>query len=186
MKRLGVHQIKIDQHRSSYFIERPFGNYLVFSDHLQTIDEDFFISRGGIYKQFIQSSSNIGEVQGKLFNRFGAYGVGDALEYQVNAYLPMQRVVKDFNDPAFRFESHGEAKKFLIDQRGKKILILGNEFYLNEVQKVILRDKDWTKQLVEQVQSREIDFVFFSHYDRSPHWAPKGRPWWKKFFRVLD
>lgn len=73
--KIGIHQINDKlgalARRSSFFVRRPFGNYLLFSRHLKSIPNDFLQHYGGVYKQidtdFIESRN--AEL---LFERYGA------------------------------------------------------------------------------------------------------------------
>ena len=54
-----------------YFVERSFGNLLIYPRHLDSIDHDIFKSRGGIYRQMDIEMGNQFNTK-RLFEIYGA------------------------------------------------------------------------------------------------------------------
>ena len=164
---LGIHRINIGERSSSYFIERPFGNYLAFSDNMDEIPRDFLKAKGGVYKQFIESSSNIDSIHGKIFDLYGASSVGFFQTEIFHPLLPIERFGIDFDDPAVEFGSHGVLKWLLINQRGERVAIMGEEFELTEGPSILEKAKgDQTSKWLAYFKDLSLGHIFFSKHGR--------------------
>ena len=178
---LGIHQFTIDNHRSAFFVERPFGNYLIFSDHLKSTDFEFIKSKGGVYKQFFESSSSINKYHAKIFDLYGAPAVVNAVFEIQNEHLPVERIGIEFADPSFEFDFSENSKKFIFKQRGENVMILGEDYYLNSENNILFKNKDITREILNQIVLKDIKYVFFTHFEKSAFYEiGKVIPWWKR------
>lgn len=74
---LGVHKLESYKNNlgifeNSYFIHRPYLNYLIFSPTSTEIFYDYFNSKGGVGKQLFTNVGQIGHSQAKIFTKYGA------------------------------------------------------------------------------------------------------------------
>lgn len=185
MINLGIHQFKINDHQCSYFIERMFGNYLIFSDYIRETNYDFLKSKGGLYKQFMESPTHIDEIHGKIFDKYGAYAVGDFLKEIFHAKLPVERYGIDYVDPDLRYISQGSAKKIFLTQMNKPIMILGSEFYLSSDDKIFLNNTDITEKLTQEIIQKKIEFTLFTRFECSSHLTLGQKSFLQKIYQVF-
>lgn len=60
---------------SSYFLVRPYGNYLIYGGYTDANLEDFMESKGGVAVQYVSSLNSLNENHIRLFGKFGAPAV---------------------------------------------------------------------------------------------------------------
>jgi hypothetical protein len=163
---LGLHHIKNSEESCSYFVRRSFGSYIIFSDGLSPLHIDFFQSKGGVYKQFIENPSVINKNQKDLFIKFGAAGVVSKASADFSEDIPFEVFSKDFVDPLIRFRDDGQGgKSVLLKQSDKKIIFLGKEYFYKESKEIIFGGEDKTEELFSQFEKEGVEVVFFSHYN---------------------
>lgn len=163
---LGLHHIKNSENTCSYFVKRPFGSYIIFSDGLSPLHIDFFQSKGGVYKQFIEDPSEINKNQKDLFVKFGAAGVISRTIESLNEEIPMEIFGLDFADPLTRFRDEGvEGKSILLKQSDKKVIFLGKSYFYKESKEIVCNGEVRTEELFSRFEKEGVEVVFFSHYD---------------------
>lgn len=166
---LGIHQFKIDNNYSCYLLERPFGNFLVFIDLLEEINHDFLQSKGGIYKQFIESSESINLIHSQLFKRYGCSVIGAFQVEQFSKLSPIERYGIDYVDPQVQLMSHGEAKWMEIYQKETNVIIMGNSFCLKFGNRISQAGKDQTNKWMNTFNQKNVKYVFFCHFETQGH-----------------
>ncbi len=166
---LGIHKLTISDHQCSYFIERPFGNYLIFSDKLENIQSDFFRSKGGIYKQFIENVDELQPTQAKLFQEFGSYGVGLFEGEKFHEYLPLESYGATYADPLVKFVEQDHGKLVYFAQKNSRVIIFGKDFYLTESGEILLHRKALNDYFVKTIQLYQPHFLFFTSFADSSH-----------------
>lgn len=164
---LGLHKINISENQCSYFVKRPFGNYLLFADSLKTLTKsqmELIESYGGISKLTLESSQNINKAHGQIFSRYGASAICDI---QIESFHPDIKIerLKDFRDPALTFVYKGQKKLVIFEQKGKKILIAGKEFYLAKDKSVNFQGLDHMTFLMNLKEAHKIDLIYFTHFE---------------------
>lgn len=166
---LGIHQFKIDHNHSCYLIERPFGNFLVFTDLLEEINHDFLKSKGGVYKQFIESSESIKSIHSQLFKRYGCSITGAFQVEQLSKLSPIERYEIDYVDPQVKLMSHGEAKWMELYQKETNVIIMGNSFCLRSGNRIFQASDDQTNKWINTFKQKNVKYVFFCHFESQGH-----------------
>lgn len=163
---LGLHHIKNSETSCSYFVRRPFGNYIIFSDDLSPLHIDFFQSKGGVYKQFLEDSSVVNKNQKDLFVKFGAAGVVSKNSTNFSEDIPIEFFAKDFADPLIRFRDDEQGgKSILLKQNEKKVIFLGKKYFYKESKEIVFNGENKTEELFSQFEKEGVEVVFFSHYN---------------------
>lgn len=114
----------------SYFIERPWGNLLVYPllDVKQT-DLDHFISKGGVYRQMVLENFSPNASTKTLFDRLGAAVVAP-FEMEFNSYSLMEKDGVEFCDPHVTYLEQGEMRALKIGVKDKIFLFTDSHFTL--------------------------------------------------------
>lgn len=172
--KIGVHQIVKNANASSYFVQRSYGNYLVYSDALTATNTDFFKSKGGVYRQFIQKVEHISLEQVQLFKRFGAAAVTlSSLEAApFSPHIKIELFSDDFVDPTVKF---GHVKwggsMIHMKQGDEKVTFVSPEYYYKSNGEVICEAKDCSEELFESLDGQGVSWVFFSEHDENCHYV---------------
>ncbi len=162
---LGVHQIKNYNGHSSFFVQRSYGNYLIFADGLQDIDYQFFKSKGGVYRQFFIGLDHVTEANAQLFKKFGAIGVGYFAAESFNERLPLERFKKDFCDHQIKFISNNEHCFITLKQNNKKMMFMGDIYRKTLNGRIFKNDKDCTDQVHELFKLRGVHLALFQRHE---------------------
>jgi hypothetical protein len=87
------------KHHDCYFVQRAWGNLLVYPFlQLSPNDNQYFISKGGIYRQLVFGKEEINPAQASLFSKFGAaLVVNEDFEYHPN--IKIEKNAEEFYDP---------------------------------------------------------------------------------------
>lgn len=170
---IGIHQLKIDDGHCAYFIERNYGNYVIFADALTYANFSFFESRGGIYKLFFDSTSNINNEHKKYFDTYGAYAVGNQKREEFSEHLPIERMGQEFSDPDLIFGQFKSGKYIELFQRGESVLFLSDDFILRENNEITLKGENITHDFNEKMKQ---DYVFFGKFETDNHLLKRKLP----------
>lgn len=89
-------------HGVSYFIERPWGNLIVYeAGELSARDWEHLKGRGGVFRQILLGPVKSQEIVKEVFDRFGA-AVVTPLPLEFNPHYPVEQIEVDFVDPGIR------------------------------------------------------------------------------------
>jgi hypothetical protein len=150
--------------RTTYFVERKFGNLLLFADKLETLDYDFYKSRGGVYLQYIEDLQQLSQVHTEIFNKLGA----TAVSVQKFSEEPEPLAVREYCgglDKEIKIFPFQGASIASFDQLGKKVWILGNQFYFSRQEKIFLNTEDITDDLLDQAEAKDVSLVLCSWHE---------------------
>jgi len=161
---LDLHHIKNSDSSCSYFIKRPFGNFIVFSDELSPLHIDFFQSKGGVYKQFVENPETVNKNQKDLFVKFGAFGVSRAPLEKASEDIPFEKWGVDFSDPTVRFRSTEDGQSVVLKQGDKKIAILGHSYFYKNSKDIFVDGVDKTEKIFGQLEAEGVSVVLFVRY----------------------
>lgn len=161
---LDLHHIKNSESSCSYFIKRPFGNYIIFSDGLSPLHVDFFQSKGGVYKQFIENPGLLNKNQKSLFVKFGAVGVVKPPHAPALEDIPFEEWGDGFSDPTMRFHNNDGQQSVVFKQGGKKIVILGSAYHYKDSKDIIVKGEDRTEEIFSDLESKGVSVVLFCSY----------------------
>lgn len=164
---LGIHKFADKKGTASYFVQRRYGNYLLFSENCDQYNYEFIKSKGGIYKQFIENTDDIKESQGKLFDIYGAAAVGHFSPEPTHPRLPLEAFNKDFIDKEIRFPEFENRKHILLKQMSKKVVFFGKAYYLRSDGRVFVNTQDHTQKLHQFFIEQGISYAFFSHFQKA-------------------
>lgn len=169
---LGIHRISQTPTRSCYFIKRDFGNILAFADALTHADYDFLKSKGGVYKQFIESTKLISLAQCELFKRFGSQCVinDNSIEKaDDHNKVPVETFGQDYFDHSLHFSKTKWGGQALSFKQGKqKIMVLGHDFHLNQRGSLFINEALIGESFYETAEANNISWMFCcSHEDHS-------------------
>lgn len=185
---LGIHQIKISNNLCSYFVKRPFGNYLVFADKLISLshaDENLFELYGGVSKTLLESTENINDFHGHIFNRYGSSALCDI---EIESFHPKIKIerLKDHPDPDIDFIFRGEKKLIVFKQKDKNIMIMGKSFYLTKDNTVIFNGVDHLNYVLDLKNKYGVDLIYFTHFESMPVMGFKKPSILSKIHKLLD
>lgn len=161
----GIHLIK-NKIGSSFFVTRPFGNYLIFADYIDSFDSSYIESQGGLSKMLFESRSNISAIHAKLFDKYGASAVSDFISEEFNPNIPLQRWNYEHVDPALEWYHHGEKQIITFKQKDKIVSITGNSIELKNNQ-FFYKDKDISSELIDYFKKHKTDLVYASNFINS-------------------
>jgi hypothetical protein len=164
---IGLHKIEISENLCSYFVRRPFGNYLLFADELIAITDtqkNLIESCGGISKIILESTQNINDYHAHIFSRYGASALCDI---EIEAFHPKVKIerLKDYRDPGFTFIFRGERKIIIVEQKNKIIMFVGKTFYFTKKGSVIFEGQDQTSYLLGLKNMYKVDLIYFTHFE---------------------
>lgn len=165
MSNFGIHSIPTDTGHC-YFIIRPFGNYLIFADHLKQYDEEIFKQFGGLSKMFFESRSSINKIHKDLFDKFGTSAVSDFLIEEFHQDLPLHRWNIEHTDPALNWYHHGQRQLITFKQKDQIVTIICSEIYLDN-KKFYLDKKDISESIYEHLEKQNTDLVYASHFSEN-------------------
>jgi len=161
---LDLHHIKNSESSCSYFVKRPFGNYIIFSDGLSPLHVVFFQSKGGVYKQFVENPTELNKNQKDLFIKFGAAGVvTSSLEKSVET-IPFEKWGEGFSDPTMRFRNKDGLQSVLLKQGDKKVVFLGKSYFYKDSKEVIVNGEDKTEEVFSSLEAEGVTVVLFCSY----------------------
>lgn len=159
-----IQSIKGQPGRTTYFVERKFGNLLLFADKLETLDYDFYKSRGGVYLQYIEDLKQLSNVHSELFSKLGAVAVSvEGFEKEPQA-LAVREYCKGLDKEIHIFDYNGGAIAS-FEQAGKKVWILGNQFYFSRQEKIFLNTEDVTDDLLDKAEDKDVSLVLCSWHE---------------------
>ncbi len=169
---LGVHKITKNSNSTAYFVQRSFGNYLIYPDALASIDVDFLKSRGGVYKQFISKVELISLAQVQVFIKFGASAVvgADQKDKETDS-MPIEVYGEGFKDPSIKLNiaSFG-ASYWMMKQKDKKVIFLSPELYFDKDEIVLLKGKDISEDFYTYFESIGASYLFFTEHHEESHY----------------
>lgn len=172
-KNLGIHQFKNYSGSSSFFVQREFGNYLFCADFLHEFDYDFFKSKGGVYRMFLESPKNISKTHASIFVRFGAAAVFSSRDQLPgSADLPCEVFGDEFVDHTLRWVHRDQFNCVLIKQKGKKIAFFGSSCRLGSLGRVFDGENEITEPVLQFMQSQQISFGFFARHEGNAFLQP--------------
>lgn len=164
---LAIFQIKISDGHCSYFVKRSFGNYLLFADGLEHLDQsmhDLFQSYGGISKLILESTQAINELHGSLFEKYGTSAVCSLEKSYFDDLIKVERL-KDFVDPSITFYFQSGKNVIFLKQKGKNVLFVGKEITLKSDNTVEHNSKDISDYIYSYKSKYEIDLIYFSRFE---------------------
>jgi|GEM_PF-2570976 len=170
---LGVHKITKNSNSSAYFVQRSFGNYLIYPDALATIDVDFLKSRGGVYRQLINKVELISLAQAQVFIKFGASAVVPKEEKAKETdSMPLEVYGESFKDPSIKLNkaSFG-ACYWMMKQKDKKVIFLSPELYLDKNEVVLLDGKDISDEFYDYFENIGASYLFFTEHQEESHYT---------------
>lgn len=162
---IGVHQINITQQESCYFVKRPFGNLLLFSDHLNEIsknEHDLFKSFGGISKNILESTQSINDTHRLIFRKYGANIVCDTIIKHFDKGAKVERLM-DLVEPQIEFIFTQHYKFIILKQDPKKIMFVGKDILLKS-DRILCQKKDITDQLIQIQEEKNVDLIYFTRH----------------------
>lgn len=180
---IGIHQIPTSKKTCCYFVRRPFGNLLLFADTLEKQNDkndELFKSQGGIYKIILESSQNINDLHGRLFNKFGASALIDMAKDYFDERIKIERLTS-YTEPQVQFLFKGPRKVIIARQDGKNVMFVGSEHYLTKDKKVKLGGSDDLEYIYKLKTDHQIDLIYFSHFEDKPVLTFKKKNLWDKF-----
>lgn len=115
---------------NSYFIERPWGNLLIYPlEELTLSDRERFVSKGGIYRQFVLEPFTPNDVTRKLFDTFGAAVVAP-FDIPFDVFARYEKFGEDFADVNVDYLVHGDLRALLITMNDGQVLFTDSHFSL--------------------------------------------------------
>jgi hypothetical protein len=154
LKIFGISETRDDWRYFSYYLFRPFGNYLIYKTTNLNDYFEKFKSFGGIYKQF--DEENIYRtISGDIFNKFGASLIQSEPD-QVDPLYPVEAYGKDYADPQLERIDINGLRCFILHQNKQKLLFL--HFSIDEENIQI--------EINKLVKEQSIDFIFFHKIKR--------------------
>lgn len=162
---LGIHQIKNYNGHSSFFVQRSYGNYLIFGDGLQGVDYELLKSKGGVYRQFFTSLDHVTEANAQLFKKFGAAGVGYFPENSFNERIPLEIFKKDFCDHQIKFISNEQDCFMTLKQNDKKMMFMGGLYRKTLSGRIFKQGEDRTEQVYKLFKERGIHLALFQRHE---------------------
>lgn len=168
---IGVHHLSQSDHYSSYFVQRDYGNLLIFSDALASIDHDFLKSRGGLYRQFIEDRSLISLAQCELFTTFGAAAVGKFNTESYHPKLKLERFGEEYSDHSIKFNRSTFGGQVLgLKQSDDKVAFIGRDFYLDEQGEVTCGNQKLGEAFFDVFEENQTSWLFFAHHAKNNHY----------------
>lgn len=182
---LGIHSFVITDgplKKGSFFIERSYGNYLVFPTFLSDQNHNFIKSKGGVWKQIYTSENIMNIHSGEIFRKYGAYIVmcGDDKDY-FTEYGPVEFLGKSFYDSDLIPLSFQDFHSWIIlKQNGKNFLIPDEHLLLKDNSlfwnsEFRLNEKDLER--IKSFASVKIEAILFSEcLESNPYFQTYGKP----------
>ena len=136
---IGVHKLESYKNNqgifeNSYFVHRPYLNYVIFSPNSTEIFYDYFQSKGGVCKQIFTHSSQINHGPAKIWNKFGASVLlTNPTKQPASADYKCEYLNVDFSDKdiIYPWDDPKELHWFILTQRDKRFLITDEHLILN-------------------------------------------------------
>lgn len=154
LKIFGISETRDDWRYFSYYLFRPFGNYLMYKTTNLNDYFEKFKSFGGIYKQF--DEENIYRtISGDIFNKFGASLIQSELD-QVDPLYPIESYGKNYADPQLEKVDLDNLRHYILHQNKAKLLFL--HFSLDE--------ENLDSSINELIKEQGIDLIFFHKIKR--------------------
>lgn len=179
---IGIHQIPTTKNHCCYFVRRPFGNLLLFADTLEEQNDkndELFKSQGGVYKIILESSQNINDLHGKLFNKFGASALIDMAKEYFDERIKIERLTS-YTEPQVKFIFNGPRKVVIARQDGKNVMFVGAEHFLKKDKTVKLNGADDLEYIYQLKIEHQIDLIYFTHFEDKPVLTFQKKTLWDK------
>jgi hypothetical protein len=169
---LGVHRVEKSPHSSAYFVQRYFGNYLIYPDALASYNEDLFKSRGGVYRQLLHSLDLISMSQVQLFRVFGASAVlHKKLKGSDTDTMPVEFFGDDFIDPTVKLNTGSWGGTYWMMKQGdEKVVFVDPDHFFSSSDQVLFHEKTITDEFFDYMESAGASYVFFSDHDEGSHY----------------
>lgn len=149
LKIFGISEVRDDWRYFSYYLFRPFGNYLFYKTTNLNDYFEKFKSFGGVYKQF--DEENIYRtISGDIFNKFGAGLVQSELD-QVDPLYPIEAYGRDYADPQVEKIDLSNLRHYVLYQNKMKLLFLNYS----------ITEDNLTENILKFIEEQGIDFIFF-------------------------
>ena len=169
---LGVCKIEKNANSTAYFVQRSFGNYLIYPDALTTIDVDFLKSRGGVYRQLIHKVKLISLAQAQVFVKFGASAVVSKNQKteEIDS-MPLEIYGVSFKDPSIKLnQTDFGCCYWMMKQKDKKVIFLNPEIYFDKNETVLLEGRDITEKFFDYFENIGASYLFFSEHHEENHY----------------
>ncbi len=134
---------------------------------MKTIDIDFLKSKGGVYKQLLESFINISDIHGDLFSVFGAPVCILAQHENYHERVLVQRYGVDYIDLGVEILTEGQSKYCFITQREKKVLILGDDYQLRDDGSIWKKENNVTHFWLQEKERLKCDYMFFCRHEKN-------------------
>jgi len=166
-----------EKQSSSYFLIRPYGNYLIYGGYTDTTLESFMESRGGVAVQYVASLDSLNASHIRLFVKFGAPAVvapGKSAPFHKDIrlvdgpmyqYLDQKIEIFGLNGEKFS-EDEGKddhAAVYMVSLGSKKILFCNELLSISGSGVQKLSNTDQKKRLSELsnvIKNEEPDIIF--------------------------
>lgn len=137
---IGVHKLESYKNNdgifeNSYFIHRPYLNYVIFSPNSTELFYDYFNSKGGVGKQIFTHHKQISHSQAKIFNKYGAAVLlTNPTKQPHNNSYKCEYYGEDFSDKdiIYPWDNPKELHWFILTQKGKNFLVTDEHLILND------------------------------------------------------
>lgn len=146
-----AHKIDAKNYQFSFFLEKAYGNYLIYKTPNILDFKKYFKSKGGIYKQF-DFGCRFRTIAHDLFNYFGASVV--RFDNQKDDLFPCQNITRDFFESNTAPLVFDKRRYIIIRQFGKKLVFVDEDI-------VKKSNQGLDPQLKETLLKRSIDYVFY-------------------------
>jgi len=131
-----------------FYLQRPFGNYLIYKTSNVYQYYNFFKSHGGIHKQFDEDQKYATLCQ-ELFTQFGCSTVCH-LAKDTNQY-PQQIFGEEFSDPMMSSIKISDFDNLVIKQKAQTLLFLNPAITESELSHA---------SLFALLKNKKIDYIF--------------------------
>lgn len=160
---IGIHRLENIDSSFSYFLERPFGNIIIYADEVHHVYSDLITSKGGLAHMFFSHCKKATQTHQKYFSLYGSDGVAiDETKNQEDT-IPIRIFGQNYTDPQITKRVYKDNHVLEISQKGKKLTILNKDFHLTASKEIILEQKDITADLYLFLKQYKIDNIYFTN-----------------------
>ena len=167
---IGVHKLESYKNsdgvfENSFFLQRPYLNYLIYSPRSIEMFYDYFSSKGGVGKQIYTNASQVIHSSHKAFNKYGASAlITNPKKQTFNPDLKIEYYGEDFidKDIEYPWKSDHDLHWFIIRQKNKNFLITDEHIILSEhgwQPNPKYTYDDHKVKLIEDIQKCKIDYL---------------------------
>jgi len=167
---LGVHKLESYKNNqgifeNSYFIHRPYLNYLIFSPKSTEMFYDYFNSKGGVGKQLFTNVGQIGHSQAKIFTKYGASVLlTNPKGSDFNPNFKTEFYGQDFADKdiSFPWKKPESLYWFILSQKEKNFLIVDEHIIIKEGEWFPNIEFDYSDEMIRDISAildHDIDYV---------------------------